>query len=54
MIIFVFETLGSHKNNNKNREKPKTNIWEKRLWWWDSNPEHVGDFHEQEDIKLTK
>ena len=27
---------------------------ENRLWWWDSNPEHAYDFHEQEDIKLMK
>ena len=25
---------------------------EKRLWWWDYNPEHVYDFHEQDDIKF--
>ena len=25
-----------------------------RLWWWDSNPEHVYEFHEQENIILIK
>ena len=29
-------------------------LLKKRLCLWDSNPEHVHDFHEQEDIKLLK
>ena len=32
----------------------KQQIMKNRLWWWDSNPEHVYDFYEQEDIKLIK
>ena len=35
-------------------ERNPNKIGEKRLWWWDSNPEHIYDFYEQEDIKLLK
>ena len=27
---------------------------ENRLLWWDYNPEHVYDFHKQEDVKSLK
>ena len=27
---------------------------ENRLWWRGSNPEHVYDFHKQDDLKLLK
>ena len=33
-------------------ERNQTKHLGKRLWWWNSNPEHVYDFHKQEDIKL--
>ena len=31
----------------------KKELLEKRLRWWDSDPGHVFDFHEQEDIYLS-
>ena len=36
------------------KRETKQKIRKKKLWWWVSNPEHVDNFHEQEDIKLIK